>query len=469
MTFEAFLLFGLLSSKSYLVVVLYSSSFAGLPPLADGILISVCSCCGFSTLHAGSYSNYLLFVLLHSDAAPEITGTEESKETRSAEVQHALERLGIQEEKEPEKPSFVDSLRASADFIPRIRRGFAADEEKEAEDVMAVGWKVEIRNRKEREEALRDDVHRFEIKMKKYLHILEDGVDVVMWQLNRGAPDVSGGEMTDDFALKASNVTMKVHRRGDLYVQAVLNFMSRGGYLSKAMGRNRNADKTALEPLSLHDILEVRAGCSGFDHAELPSASGKTSKKSKKSSAKAENKQASLFMTIQATPTPVAASRSYIFRFKSRSARNDVLNGLRSVLADMQIHEGVSISGLHSNQDNVEDDREEIMVPLSAVHEVINRERENYDRILLMLLQGAEDLKEKEDELLRLRNKLESVVNESKEKDRVQANDSKLIMQLSKKLENLLMDNEDLRDQNDRLNTRLVTVESEKMNYSGRG
>jgi hypothetical protein len=61
----------------------------------------------------------------------------------------------------------------------------------------------------------------------------------------------------------------------------------------------------------------------------------------------------------------------------------------------------------------------------------------------------------KHHELLRLRNKLESVSNESKEKDRVQANDSKLIMQLSKKLENLLMDNENLRDQNDRLNTRL--------------
>jgi hypothetical protein len=55
-------------------------------------------------------------------------------------------------------------------------------------------------------------------------------------------------------------------------------------------------------------------------------------------------------------------------------------------------------------------------------------------------------------ELLRLRNKLESVSNESKEKDRVQAIDSKLIMQLSKKLENLLTENEDLRDQNDRLN-----------------
>ena len=44
------------------------------------------------------------------------------------------------------------------------------------------------------------------------------------------------------------------------------------------------------------------------------------------------------------------------------------------------------------------------------------------------------------------------------------ANDSKLIMQLSKKLETLLMDNEDLRDQNDRLNTRLIAAECEKMN-----
>jgi hypothetical protein len=72
-------------------------------------------------------------------------------------------------------------------------------------------------------------------------------------------------------------------------------------------------------------------------------------------------------------------------------------------------------------------------------------------------------LKEKEDELLALQGKMETVMEQSKEKDRVQANDSKLIMQLSKKLETLLMENEDLRDKNDRLNTRLVTVESERM------
>ena len=223
------------------------------------------------------------------------------------------------------------------------------------------------------------------------------------------------------------------------------------------------ADKAALEPLSLYDILEVKAGCSGYDHTQLPSSSGKTkSGKSKKS--KNDNQQASLFLTLKATPTPEASYRSYIFKFKSRGARNDVLNGLRSVLADMQIKEGVSISSIQQTEDETEDDEEEIMVPLSEVHSAINRERESYDRLLLLLLQGQEDLKEKEDEMLSLRGKLQSVMNESEEKDRTQANDSKLIMQLSKKLETLLMDNEDLRDQNDRLNTRLVSVECEKMN-----
>lgn len=404
----------------------------------------------------------------NGELAPEVTGLEVRRnDERAADVQRALDKLGIQEEKQ-ERPSLLASFRASADFIPRIRRGLVGNLDQEVDEVVAVGWRVEVRSRKDREESLRDEVHRFEGKMKKFLHILEEGVDVVMWQLNQGVSE-TGSASTEDFALKASNVTVKLHRRGDLFVQAVLTFMLRGGYLSKAMGRNRNVDKSALEPLSLHDILEVRAGCSGYDHTELPTSSGK-SKTSKTKTVKGENKQSSLFMTIKATPTPLASSRSYIVRFKSRSARNDFMNGLRSVLADMQIHEGVSISGLHHEKDFFdEEDRDEILVPLSAVHTALNRERENYDRMLLMLLQGSEDLKEKEDELLNLHCKLEAVVDESKEKDRVQANDSKLIMQLSKKLETLLMDNEDLRDQNDRLNTRLVAVESEKMNLLARG
>jgi hypothetical protein len=422
----------------------------------------------FHFLGTDTYTSPCISLKTRKDKV-EINGAEESKDEfgRSEEVQKALNKLGLRDgpEKE-EKTGLLSSFRASADFIPMIRRGFTnAAEEKD--DEIAVGWKVEATNRREREEALRDDVHRFESKLKKFMGILETGVDVVMWQLNRGTPDGSGGEPTEEFALKNSNVNIQMHRRGDLHVQTVLTFMLKGGYLSKAIGRNRNVDKSALEPLSVHDILEVRAGCHGFDHTELPSAvtKSKSKSKAKKSTPKSENKQVNLFMTIKATPTPVAHSRSYIFRFKSRTARNDVMVGLRSLLADMQIQEGVSVSGLQTHDDDMSSvDEEEIMVPLSAVNDAINRERENYDKILLLLLQGAEDLKDKEDGLLTLRSKLESVMLQSKEKDRVQANDSKLIMQLSKKLETLLMDNEDLRDKNDRLNTRLVSVESDFMN-----
>ena len=70
----------------------------------------------------------------------------------------------------------------------------------------------------------------------------------------------------------------------------------------------------------------------------------------------------------------------------------------------------------------------------------------------------------KEEELLLLRGKDHQTIAESAEKDKTQANDSKLIMQLSKKLETLLMENEDLRDNNDRLNGRLIEVESKSKN-----
>lgn len=464
------------------------------------------------------------------EMAPEVTGAEEQKERESsARLQQAVSprrdigtELDVETEKKEEEeyrkikeeavtPEVVNALgklgvdagknrvfnespsmrpmyqRSPSEYFPMIRRGFAGlqeEKEEEEEAVMAVGWKVEVTTRKEREEALRDEVRRFEVKMKRFYPTLEEGIDVTMWQLNRNA-ELSPDAESEEFALKASPVNVKLHRRGDLLIQAVLTFNVQGGYLRKALGRHRG-NKAALEPLSLHDILEIKAGCVGYDHTELPSASAKTKGKSKN-----DNKHSSLFLTLKASPTPLASQRSYFLRFKSRSARNDLMTGLRGLLADLQIHEGVSISSIHTSKalDDAQSPRHgrrmpnsnaahahseshipppmdngDIVVPLKDVHEAINKEREIYDRLLLMMLQGNADLKEKEDELLMLRGKLDSVSAESAEKDRVQANDSKLIMQLSKKLETLLMDNEDLRDQNDRLNTRLVAVECEKMN-----
>lgn len=75
-----------------------------------------------------------------------------------------------------------------------------------------------------------------------------------------------------------------------------------------------------------------------------------------------------------------------------------------------------------------------------------------YDCLLLIFLQGSKGLKRKKDERLSLQARMDTVAAESVQKNKIEANDSKLIMQLSKKLVSLLMDNEALR--NERLNTR---------------
>jgi len=409
------------------------------------------------------------------------------------EVLTALNKLGVKGAGdnrvfEGQKPPPL--LKSPSEYFPMVRRGFAmspGEKDTQDDEIMAVGWKVEITNRKEREEALRDEVHRFETKSRKFYSNLEEGVEVVLWQLNRNNENA---QQKEDFVLTAAPITMKLHKRGEMLLQAVLAFNSRGGYLSKALGRG---ERSLIDPLALHEILEVKAGSFGFDSYELPTP-GKANVKAKGS----DGKHASLFLTLKASPTPVASSRFYFVKFKSRSARNDLLNGLRGLLADVQIHEGVSVSTIyspnkeqnsgnsrgstrrmpnanskeaHNNVAQIEEPKQtnkpEILVPLSEVHKALNRERQNYDRLLLLMLQGAPDLQEKEEEMLSLRGKLSAALADSEEKIRVQANDSKLIMQLSKKLEMLLMENEDLRDQNDRLNSRLVSVECEKMNLMG--
>lgn len=251
-----------------------------------------------------------------------------------------------------------------------------------------------------------------------------------MWQLNMQADP---GDAKDEFIIKNTQVVVKLQQKGDFLVQAVLAFNMKGGYFANKLKR-RSQQRNAMDPLSLNEILEVKAGCDGHDPSEFP-MTGRAKK--------VDSKQSSFFLTLKAAPTPIASSRLYFLKFKSTSARNDLLMGLRGLLADLQIKEGVHISSMnHDKNVNIhgktvlsEEDKN-IQIPLSEVHKAIDVERSAYDRLLLLMLQGATDLKDREKELMRLRDKMDEVAKESKEKDKVQANDSKLIMQLSKKIRN---------------------------------
>merc|ERR1712151_1030673 len=101
------------------------------------------------------------------------------------EVASTLGKLGLEHplEERKAKPTI---MRSPSEYFPLIRRGFlgeSTDDKVEDEEELAVGWKVDFANRKEREESLRDEVRRFMIRMKKFYPSLEDGVDITLWQL----------------------------------------------------------------------------------------------------------------------------------------------------------------------------------------------------------------------------------------------------------------------------------------------
>jgi len=84
---------------------------------------------------------------------------------------------------------------------------------------------------------VRDDAHQFELKLKKFATLLEQGIEVTMWQMNRNSE--FGVDSPDDFPLKGTPVQLKLLRRGEFLVQAALTFSMKGGYLSKAISRRR--------------------------------------------------------------------------------------------------------------------------------------------------------------------------------------------------------------------------------------
>ena len=123
--------------------------------------------------------------------APEVTGAEEPDPSSTSEVPEGTPGRGIQritlsvaatkvsetrkDESKSSKDLRVESntvvvnsdlagevenprtnfLKSPSEYFPMIRRGFQLDKEEQDKEIVAVGWKVEVTNRKEREEVLR--------------------------------------------------------------------------------------------------------------------------------------------------------------------------------------------------------------------------------------------------------------------------------------------------------------------------
>lgn len=254
----------------------------------------------------------------------------------------------------------------------------------------------------------------------------------------------------------------------------------------------------ALEALPFHEVLDCRAGCAGLDDGMLPCAKGKPVDSSLESG---------LFLTLVAVATPNSPSRSFFLKFKTRVERNDMLCGLRKLLADIQIFEGEESSGgsngltspfrnvspamslglsksfLKSKKTGAGAEAQmkakkvygsggqkgaKTMVLLEDVHTQLSKERSNYERLMVQMLQSTFDLSEREDEVATLKKQLAEEQIAVTKRGRSQSEEHKVMMQLSRKLETLLVDNEDLREQNEGLMAELAD-EAEIRGKKGQG
>lgn len=104
------------------------------------------------------FADYLLLSLsIRRRETPEIAGEEKEEPAPKSSLARAMEGIsstfggsGGEEKKEKdEKPRF--SIVAD-NLLPKIRRGLLGEEK---EDAVVVGWRADVRSRKEREEVLR--------------------------------------------------------------------------------------------------------------------------------------------------------------------------------------------------------------------------------------------------------------------------------------------------------------------------
>lgn len=102
-------------------------------------------------------TTFLHLISSHSDT--QVPSNEEKAPPKKTSLQAALAD-GMasvfggakSEEEKDDRQRF--SLASVDNLLPKIRRGFAGEEQKE-DDAMVVGWKSEVRSRKDREEVLR--------------------------------------------------------------------------------------------------------------------------------------------------------------------------------------------------------------------------------------------------------------------------------------------------------------------------
>jgi hypothetical protein len=161
-----------------------------------------------------------------------------------------------------------------------------------------------------------------------------------MWVATR--EDDEEEDEHEDWIVKGVAVEVKLSGMGaeeednNNFLASSITFTTKPGYLRRssvfgALTGKTGGDKV-INDIPFHEVVDVRAGVMG-EEGEIPGSKAGKVVDSVSSS--------HLFLTVLTVATPLHPPRSVLLRFKSRQERNDVLGGLRMMMAEGWVRENM--------------------------------------------------------------------------------------------------------------------------------
>uniref|UniRef100_A0A7S1BV71 Myosin motor domain-containing protein n=1 Tax=Corethron hystrix TaxID=216773 RepID=A0A7S1BV71_9STRA len=365
---------------------------------------------------------------------------------------------------------------------------------------------VRLKQQNEKETQLRK-MYDFEKDMDSFKNKLEDiGLAMVIWKCHKNEHSESN-VVSDSFSIKNSNVLMKLTGLEDKVTTALSFNKGKSGFKNQADKSKKNTSDSLL----IQEILEIKHGCVGYDAALLP-----TNNNSLVRSEDTGNSQ--LFLTINTMSAPHAQSyflkmktpdernnllsclrklladsdtiestisafpesstkgakkisrrtssifapRKFSIPIKINEKTNDTLNRApprRGLSKHQTIASVRQLNGL--SQEITSSTREEDVVESTKfataeeVKQLLAKEQKSYEALLAQFVQIQNDMQEKEDENIELKQRNDQLTIKRDENNMTKAGDSKQLTLLSQKFEILHGENEGRKEEIEKLKSEL--------------
>lgn len=193
-----------------------------------------------------------------------------------------------------------------------------------------------------------------------------------------------------------------------------------------------------IPPISVYDMNEISSGLSKDAMRTFTELSSNDN-----------NTFITLIFSVRnSTSSDEYSSKFIVVKLFDSVDRNALLSGLRSLMNEVQLKMNTTPAASVGNTPLSKASFSPATPGSAANHnEDVNELRANYEMLMVQLFILSNDLNEREEEIIKLREREETLLQHMLSKEKMYEQDAIVRMQLGKRLEQVLMDKEEIKDE----------------------